>query len=98
MNIKHISDLDISILNQTPRGRTLIKRAKELIGDDGVWVIKAFGINFSLRKLVDYLFRHNLDVFDIEFGSITKIYVCKVDAQRIKNSVVFSLKNEQGHV
>lgn len=96
MNITHISELDISILNQTTRGRTLVRRAKAILVDDNVWMIRTFGIKFSLRKLVDFLFKYELDVFDIEYGSVTKIYVCRLDTHRIKNSVVFSLKNESG--
>ena len=91
-NIKYECELDISLINQTTRGKRIIKMAKSIIGDDGIWIIRTWGIRFSLRKLVDFLYRYGLDVFDLEYGSVTKIYICKIDSYRIQNSAVFALK------
>jgi hypothetical protein len=91
--IKYRTELDIGLLNETAKGKRIIRRVKDAMGEDDVWLISAWGLKFSLRQLVDYLFKNGLDVFHIEYGSITRIYVCLIDSYRIDNSVVFSLKN-----
>ena len=57
-----------------------------------IWVIKSLGIKFSLKDLIDFLFKYDLDVFDIEDDGIWKIYICKLDDYRITDRVVHAWK------
>lgn len=93
--IKVETELDIALLNETAKGKRYIKDMYNQLEDGEIWVIKSWGIRFKLRALVDFLFKHNLDVFHIEYGSVTRLYVCKMDDYPIRNSVVYSLKNEE---
>lgn len=85
--------LDLSIINHTLRGKKIVVDTKEHLGNGNIWVIRTWGTDLRLRSLVDFLFRYDLDVFDIEYGSITRIYICRKDDYRIKNSVVYSLRS-----
>lgn len=87
------TDLDISLLNQTPRGKNIVKSIKHGLNEGDIWLIKTWGIKFSLKKLVEFLYENGLDVFFIEYGSVTKLYICLIDNYKIDNTVVFSLKN-----
>lgn len=92
-NVVFETGLDPAIINQTSKGKKIVRAMAEALTKDDIWLIKVWAQNkFSLRELVDFLFKNDLDVFDIEYGSITKIYVCRKDDYRIENSVVFSLK------
>ncbi|NJO30619.1 MAG: hypothetical protein HC874_26065 [Richelia sp. SL_2_1] len=91
-HIKYETQLDTSIINQSAKGKKFVRDIADGLEDKDIWLIKSFSIKFSLRELIEFLYKHSLDVFDIEYGSITKIYVCKVDNYRIQNSVVFSIK------
>lgn len=93
-NIKYETILDISLINQTAKGKKIVKEMSSRLTGDEVWVIKSWGVRFSLRNLVDLLFKNGLDVFDVEYGSVTRIYVCLLDAYRINNRVVYQLQNE----
>lgn len=94
--IKVKSELDVSLLNQTQRGRNIVVRNRDILSNDDIWLITSLGyMRFNLKELIDYLFKYGLDVFYIEYGSINKIYVCLMDAYRIHNSVVFSLRKPQ---
>lgn len=94
--IKIKSELDVSLLNQTQRGRNLINRYKSTMVNDDIWLLSSLGyMKFDLKELVDFLFKYGLDVFYIEYGSINKIYICLIDAYRIHNSVVYSIKRPQ---
>ena len=93
--IKLETELDISLLNETAKGKRYIKDVYNQLEEGEIWVIKSWGIRFKLRNLVDLLFRYKLDVFHIEYGSVTRLYICKMDDYPIRNSVVYSLKNEE---
>ena len=90
-NIKAISNLDISLLIKSQRGRRIIKAHKKELGDKGVWLIQFLGNNINYKLLVDSLYSYDLDVFDIEHGYLTNIYVCLKDDYRIQNSVVYAV-------
>jgi hypothetical protein len=99
--IVYESELNLSLMNRTKRGIALVKRMKRELKEGDIWVIKFWGAKINLKPLVDFLFYHKLDVFDVEYGSVTRIYVCKMDSYRIKNSVVYNVygvkKNELMH-
>lgn len=91
--IKYETDLLLSLVNQTTKGKNLVKEIANNLGKKDIWVIRTWGTFFNLGELVEFLFKHDLDVFDIDIDTITKIYVCKKDDYRIQNSVVFNIRN-----
>lgn len=94
LKVRFESLLDMSLLTQDKRSKDLVKEIYSKLSNDDIWVIKTSNLSLDLRKLVDFLFNNNLDVFDIEYGIVTtKIYVCRKDAYRIQNSVVYALRN-----
>ena len=97
--IRYTSELDLSLMNKTQSGRKKIKIAKSYLTSTGdIWLLKFWGAKINLKSLVDFLFSYNLDVFDVEYDSITKIYICNIDDYRIRNSVVYNVfgtKNEK---
>ncbi len=93
-NIKKSMNLTFSIINKTNRAKALLESVRDSMRGDDVLLIKTITTKIDFRGLVDFLFNLGLDVFDIEFGSVTKIYVCLIDSYRIQNSVVFSLRNQ----
>ena len=91
-NIKYESQLDPSIISQSLKGKKIVRNMADIMIKNDIWVLKSLGTNFSFKDIVTFLFKHNLDVFDVEYGSIIRIYVCRKDDYRIQNSVVFSIK------
>lgn len=95
--IKLETELSLHLMNRTKQGISLVKKAKTELKNDEIWLIKFWGTKIRLKPLVDFLFYHKLDVFDIEYDPIIHIYVCKMDAYRITNNVVRNVyKNMYG--
>lgn len=93
--ITHVSDLDVSIISKSFKAKKYIRSMASELKDKDIWMMKAWNLRFDLRSLVDFLFDNGLDLFDIEFGSIVRLYICKIDDNRITNAVVFSLRNQR---
>lgn len=94
-NIKAISPLDMSLLTKSQKGRRIVKAHKKELGNGGVWLLQFLGDKLKYKLLVDFLFSYDLDVFDIEYGHVTNIYVCLKDDYRIQNSVVYAVFGEK---
>lgn len=95
-NIVYQSFIDDSLLWCTNRAKRSIEQIKKLMTENSsVWVLKTYNPYVNFRSLVDCLYDSGLDIFDIEFDTITRIYIAKIDVYRIQNSVVYTLKDKK---